>query len=434
MNPRGTVIGLVSLSLATGPTVWSQRDEGIADYRKSGVVALHGVIVAADSQRPVRNAEVQLRGTDGVVWMSVSDAAGRYEFTRLPASVYTVVVAAPGFLPWSLSVTLPQSDTCPSNQCRVNFQLVRPGVISGRVLGESNQPIPRVAVRALRINPMGWPPIVPQGSSDTDDLGRFRVTGLPSGRYHLELAPALQLPVSRNGVSNVYGPSYYPGPEVSANGGLEVRAGESLAADVVLSRQPMAVVRGRIRTPEATLETMRVAVARVSGGVVLPTPANVVTAGVRFETSLFPGTYLITVRYAGERPGDEPIYGSTLVSTNPALDEVEVVVGKTLRARGRLLLPPAKLSAAEVRAMKVVALTSDSDLLESPEFAAQVLSDASFNVRMQQRLSFIRVLGLPPDWSVRSVMLGDRDVTTSGFVPTQTQQLIHVQLGIRTEF
>ena len=73
---------------------------------------------------------------------------------------------------------------------KVNFQLSRGGVISGRIVDDGGEPVSGTQVAAMRYQFIGGTRrLVPGGSEGgtdrTDDQGGFRLYGLPPGDYYV---------------------------------------------------------------------------------------------------------------------------------------------------------------------------------------------------------------------------------------------------------
>ena len=113
-----------------------------------------------------------------------TDETGRVEFGSLPAGVYNVVVRSSpsGFVRPISSESIQLKDGEAGSQ---TIRLLRGGVISGRIVDETGDPLSRVSVRAIAKRGANG---LPQGSSTgmppiTDDRGEFRIYGLAPGDY-----------------------------------------------------------------------------------------------------------------------------------------------------------------------------------------------------------------------------------------------------------
>jgi len=141
---------------------------------------LAGRVTQSDGQTPLAGAQIQARTewTGPGVQATATDAEGRYQLVDLPAGAYKIRAAAPGFYPeWrELNVTaeLDRED--------VDFVLLRPGRISGRVFDEQNEPLRNAAVRVYTGDwHQGWRRVT------TDAEGRYTVDGVRPGRLSLAM-------------------------------------------------------------------------------------------------------------------------------------------------------------------------------------------------------------------------------------------------------
>ena len=118
---------------------------------------ISGRVVSADTGRPVKRARVfvtaaELPGGRGVV----TDDAGAYELTDLPAGRYSLTVSKSGFVSLAYGQRRPLQAGTPlqlgdGEQLKgVEFRLPRGGVISGRVLDEDGEPVAGAMIRVLR--------------------------------------------------------------------------------------------------------------------------------------------------------------------------------------------------------------------------------------------------------------------------------------------
>jgi hypothetical protein len=137
--------------------------------------------------------------------------------------------------------------------------LVPQGVISGRVLDENGLPV-RGARAALHYRPVNgqrqlqlWHP-----GTETNELGEYRIFGLPAGRYYLGFTPE----------SFAWGPRYsaryYPDAAENAQP-VDLKAGEEIGGrDFRLSRQEGVTITGRLVRPDATTAKKGTAGVRVT--------------------------------------------------------------------------------------------------------------------------------------------------------------------------
>src|SRR5262245_6865209 len=154
---------------------------------------ISGRVTTADSGRPVKRARVfvtaaELPGGRGVL----TDDAGLFDLTELPAGRYTLTVSKSGFVSLSYGQRRPLQAGTPlqlgdgQELKGVEFRLPRGGVISGRVMDEDGEPVPGAVVRVMRYQYMqGDRRLTPAGTGQTDDRGQYRVWGLMPGDYYV---------------------------------------------------------------------------------------------------------------------------------------------------------------------------------------------------------------------------------------------------------
>ncbi len=155
---------------------------------------------------------------------------GRFTFDALDAGRYTLRTEKAGFaeasgnssgMPGTLSFEL----TPGASMINVQMVMVRAAVITGRVVGPGGEPMVNARVMVLRKGPTP-PPNVPASvniprlvpvnvtsqMNQTNDLGEFRLFGLPPGEYAVQAAPPMTSPYSQVASTEPVSPvaTYYP--------------------------------------------------------------------------------------------------------------------------------------------------------------------------------------------------------------------------------
>jgi hypothetical protein len=149
------------VALAVAPAIGAQqpaRDTSAqAAAPKPPAGRITGRVLAADNGRPVKRARVfaaaaELSGGRGIL----TDDAGVFDFTELPAGRYTLTVSKSGFVSLSYGQRRPLQAGTPlqladGQQLKaIDFQLPRGSVIGGHVLDEDGDMMPGVMVRVMR--------------------------------------------------------------------------------------------------------------------------------------------------------------------------------------------------------------------------------------------------------------------------------------------
>jgi protocatechuate 3,4-dioxygenase beta subunit len=188
-----------------------------------------GRVVAAGSNTPIEGAQVTLipirranptgatpSFPPGMPPQRTTDADGNFIFEHIIPGEYRLSVSKSGYV--TVPVMGPGSEPPPTIQLgagqEVNaggIALSRGGVIAGRVLDPAGEPVANARVSALRRAPRPIPnmPFVPMGQAGlTNDLGEFRVFGLPTGEY-LILATQMNIGAASS-AKTVLAATYFP--------------------------------------------------------------------------------------------------------------------------------------------------------------------------------------------------------------------------------
>jgi hypothetical protein len=159
---------------------------------KAGTATIRGRVVADVSNAPIGRVDVRIATVDSPNAKSaVTDGNGRYELTNLPAGKFTLQASKPNYVALSYGQTRPRGVGQPIELAEgqtlnnINFTLQRGGVITGRIVDEFGDPVTDVQVMAMRSQFFnGERRMMPSGGrpSQTNDLGDYRIFGLPPGQ------------------------------------------------------------------------------------------------------------------------------------------------------------------------------------------------------------------------------------------------------------
>jgi len=259
---RVSAILAVLLLTASGALAQPPQTAGDPPARPTGV--LRGRVTAADTGRPLRRAQVSAFSAERAERHSAAtNSRGEYEITELPGSRYSVSVSRSGYLPLSYGTRLPGEPSRPielrdgETMSGIDFALPRTGVISGRVVDETGDPVAGVTVWVMRYEYFRRRrALVPAGSNGrTDDTGQYRATGLVPGDY---LVVAMLRDTWTVGGKDPktfgYAPTYAPSAASAADARrVKLTSGkEASNVDIALVAAPAVSISGIARRADGT--------------------------------------------------------------------------------------------------------------------------------------------------------------------------------------
>ncbi len=272
-----------------------------------------GLVMEAPSGAPISGARVTLTmvvdvpgGTFGRrPRRSITDAHGVFAFDGLEPAQYILNVEKTGFAsypdvfgdgpPERLTVAADTKDL------QLRIPLKKGAVIAGRVLNAAGEPEANLQVSALKrtdkVGPIGFAQV---GNGPTNDLGEFRLAGLPSGEYVILAAAQRHGPfdVIQTGATTL-APTFFPGALdqnaasiVTLTPGQAITGIEFTIATVVAFRVSGVVVDESGRPSPGAMVTLIPNVR--SSGFFMPMMALAGDDGTFEMGQVLPGTYRIT--------------------------------------------------------------------------------------------------------------------------------------------
>ena len=202
--------------------------------------SIEGVVLEQGTDRPLQHVTVTLTpGRD----VADTDAEGHFRIDNVTSGRYRITPTLKGFV-FSRSmqvhairdpgIWLQVSGN--SSIRNLQIRMVKPGVITGRVLLPDGRPVPRTTTVDLlrdRYDDYGQRRLTPaqalnlpgQSPFRVDDRGQYRIYGIAPGEYYLRVISGLQIRV------------YFPGVENEATATpITVRTGEEVEVPILTAR------------------------------------------------------------------------------------------------------------------------------------------------------------------------------------------------------
>ena len=417
----------------TPPRAVPARDNATPPPPVAGTAIVRGRVTAAANAQPLSRVRITMNGGTASAPTAVTDPNGNFEIKEVPAGTYSITAARAGYL------TLQYGQRRPREAGRtlqvknaevvdhVDIGLFPGAVLGGRVLDQTAEPVARAVVEVMEMRTLRGRRMLLQavGPSFTNDLGEFRISGLNPGVYYLKASTSETWPDDdpRKG-GYAYAQTFYP---------------NALGMD---SAQSITLAIGR----EATgLDiSMRVGrTVRISGTLVNskgePIPSQPVnmdritrTVGGGLFSAGYGGAAIADKNGAFEfrdiPPGEYNLYSgdsqnefasiTPFMVTDGDITDVVLTPRRQSSLRGTVVSDDGSPLPFAATRLRVVPIPMDAASLLPPwgaPSAQTVVGDWSVRFRNIQGPHLFRATGMPDDWMLRAVRLGNRDITDVPF-------------------
>ncbi len=427
--------------------------------QQTGTSVIRGRVFAGDTKRPLSRARVTVSaaGLGGGSKATTTDADGRYEIDELPAGRYTVAVTRTGYLRLIYGQRLPSERGKPlpvaDNQVvsDIDFLLPRMSLISGRIVDETGEPIPRVRVFAMRTayfeGRRRLVPVATDTNTTTDHAGHYRIVGLMPGSYFVMSDVRETWTVVENGIEQTlgYAPTYFPGTP-SVGNARRITVGVSEEA----SHNDFPLISGRAATVSGTatdsegrpLAGRRVSVMQEFRGPGFGTLMNTGSgAPVKADGSfriphLPPGEYTLQTSAATkEGASTQETAAVPIVLDGIDLDNVILATSNGWSLSGQVVADGGMSPTGFMAGFRIVAhpINGHQSAQGSPGTAAldngRVRDNGTFTVSGIFGPARLRA-AVPDTWIVKAITQNGRDVTDTVFEPTNGDVLSGFQVMV----
>jgi hypothetical protein len=411
------------------------------DVEKPGTATLRGHVLAADTGRPLRKAQVRIfAGEIRENRLATTDDDGRYEFKEVKAGRYTINATKGSYISLSYGQTRPLEAGTPleikdgPTVERVDFSLPRGAVITGRIFDEFEEPLSDVMVAPMRYQfVQGKRTLVGAGrQSSTDDNGEFRLFGITPGQYYLQATWRSNTPFGPGSENQpAYAPMFFPGVLDAAEAQRFTIGISQQLSDLVMALKPTKAVRisGTVLTSDGRPATGMLNVLRIAGmGFVGNLGAMIRPDGSFQLNGVAPGEYQLRTFPNGPSGPDAETAMAKITVAGDDITDLQLVASKPVSVAGRVIVDAA--AAQSLPASLFVAAFP----MDGPNFGGggpgRVADDYTFVLKTAPGRARISLSNSPAGWSIRAVRLNGADVIDSGieFKPNQNVRGLEVEL------
>jgi protocatechuate 3,4-dioxygenase beta subunit len=435
-----------------------------------GAAEIRGRIVAAETANPLRRVQVRLMASElRAPRLATTDAEGRYVFRDLPAGRYTINASKPGYVSLQYGQRRPFEQGRPIELVdkqvvdKVDFSLPRGGVLTGRIVDEFGDPVSDVAVSAMQLRYMAGRrrPVNAGRQSVTDDLGQFRIWGLPPGEYIVSATLRsfnivdAQMQTGATNEATGYAPTYYPG---TGNVAEAHRVALTLGAEASVAEFALLPVRtAKITGTVVDAEGKPVREGFVSlmqsqpigggegmmffGG--MGGGGRIGADGSFTLSNVTPGEYALQARVRrtkpGEAPGPEfamPGEGEMAMTTVNVAGEdlvgVVLVATRGARMTGRVTFEGTAPPASSIENLRIFAQASGGEpMMMMGGMPARVGVDGKFELTGLHGRRLMRTMGAS-GWYLKSVRLDGRDTVDTPIEFKGSEEITNVEIVLTT--
>jgi protocatechuate 3,4-dioxygenase beta subunit len=423
----------------------------------AGTAIIRGRVVSPEGT-PVRRAQVRAQsGELRANRLASTDAQGRFEFKDLPGGRWNLTASKAGFMTLRYGQRRAFEAGSPIDISdgqvveRADFSLPRGAAITGRVFDEFGDPVANARVQVMRYQMVqGTRRLTPSGGGDqSDDTGAYRIYGLPPGDYYVSatLRAGNGPFVDDQNDATSYAATYYPGTgNVAEAQRMTLGIGQE-QPNVNFALQPVRTVKisgmaldssGNALT-NGMVNLLPADGAGIGGGAVVfgfGGNGRVRADGSFTIANVSPGTYTLMAVAGpgggrggggfafriGGGPGaaggplgpmDIEFASMPLVVSSDDLTGLTLVTSKGASISGNVVAAEGSVAKLSTNAITIVGQGAQFQPGPFQNRPAQVDADGNFVLFNLTGQKFIRVNGLPAEWTLKAVTFNGVDVTDS---------------------
>ncbi len=417
----------------------AQTSSPVRAIDRDGTASISGKVLSSTGGTPLARARIVLASAAlSEARVALSAADGSFQFAHLPGGTYSLSASRTGYasavsggrqLP---TLTLARGQALEA----LEIPLSPAGVIVGRILDEDNTHLAGATIEAMAPRTdEGLTTLRAVATTQSDDRGDFRLTGLPAGQYYISAFDPAFVQVGDETGPLGYAPTYFPGvPSVEGATRVTVTPGVEPDGRITFALRLVRPSRVSGQIAAAGRQLLSAAVVMTRADPVLPTAlgdAEILPTGAFTFRNVPPGIYQIRAR--GEiEPGGTTHFATFRVMvegqdvTDLRLDMLPgATVTGTLVFDGVRTPRPASLAGIRVRAPLADGRTFGDavtgEVQPNGTYAIRGLIDGSH---------ILTVEGLPYPWVLKSVTLRGQDITDVGVDASARGRLDNVAIVV----
>lgn len=383
---------------------------------------VRGKVTSSSTGDPLHRVQVTLIGAP--TRPAVTDTRGEFEIAGVPPGRYTIAARRSGYLAVQYGQRGPGQPgrpitVAPQATERIDFSLVRGGTLAGTISDDVGSEAPGVRVEAIEFKYVRGRRIPVQAAvAITNDLGQFRLSGLPPGPYLLRAATMETWTSDDGRISYAFAPTYYPG--VTA-------LGESETVTLNTS-QEIASLNFGLRVGRAARITgvFHTAGGQPAGGQAIGLELITRTVGNAVQSSGVAGSTRTdregTFEFRNLAPGEYVVWTgsdtdrSTVTVILAEGDERSVTLSpqQPIAVTGAIVVAGDRPASFAPTGLRVTTVPADPDYLPPNTFltgVATVTREWTFRYSNLVGPYLFRIDGLPDDWLLARVTANGRDVS-----------------------